>query len=344
MPLRRRKFNFRAMFVFPSIGRTVIPVTKYMGETSRRQSARASGIAGFSLWLTISFLQLPVFAILSSEKIYEFPLVPSGATVVLMAGLPGDIESENAYREQMQELLGALSARNVHHVISASDFSESLKSPDKLEVTFLKADRNSFQSLGTTLSGLTNSVVVIVWGHGGKQGSTPVFHVRGPRLTPADFGELAAGFRGPVSRWLLMFRGSGAFARQLAGEHREILSSECETTFASDPIGASLLLKLARSAPDSSFDRLAQNFGRAIGGWYEERHLARTEDPALWVGTEKPRRLLDTDTGGSFPSAEQGANQLTTAVQKLTTEEPQKATTVSADLSVAWNEIKKVQP
>ena len=280
-----------------------------------------------------------------SSTLSDEGLFPSNAIVVLLAGLAGDIESEKAYRDQLagwlQVSLSQVSAKNTFILC---DNAEAMDRPIRGEAKAFKADRQSLLALGRTLAGITNPVTVIVWGHGGKQGATPVFHVRGPRLTPQDFGELAAGFRGPVSRWLLMFRGSGAFARQLAGEHRKILSSECETTFASDPVGASLLLKLARSAPDSSFDRLAQNFGRAIGGWYEERHLARTEDPALWVGTEKPRRLLDTDAGGSFPSAEQSAYQLTMAVQKLTTEEPQKATTVSADLSVAWNEIKKVQP
>jgi len=303
-----------------------------MGGTSRRQSARASGIAGFSLWLTISFLQLPAFAIFSSEKIYEFPLVPYGAIVVLIAGLPGDIESENVYREQMQELLAALSARNVHHVISVSDFSDSLKSPDKLEVTFLKADRNSFQSLGTTLSGLTNSVVVIVWGHGGKQGSTPVFHVRGPRLTPADFQAFSRKIP-TAARWVLFFRGSGAFASQLAGSGRTILASEAATMFNSDPVSMQLLVKVFKTDPELSFGKLAEKLGQLSAAWYAERNLAATEEPTLWVDEEKPRSLATLASQNPL-----SPNQPGTLENKSEAEKPKQ---IPVDLPAVWKQIKR---
>ena len=109
----------------------------------------------------------------------------------------------------------------------------------------LKGDRGNFVSLGHTLAGGTNGLVVIAWGHGGRQGSTPVLHVRGPRITAADFKGLARQAAAGESRWVLMFRGSGAFAAELAGEGRQIIASEGETMFSDDPIGMELLLKIA---------------------------------------------------------------------------------------------------
>src|SRR5439155_25795221 len=125
---------------------------------------------------------------------------------------------------------------------------------------------------------------------GGKQGNASVFHVRGPRITPADLKAVADQAR-VESRWILLFRGSGAFASQLAGEHRQIISSECETMFSSDPIGMPVLLKLANANPQVTFVALAEDFGRAIVAWYHERNLARTEEPTLWLAGAKPRLL-----------------------------------------------------
>ena len=56
--------------------------------------------------------------------------------------------------------------------------------------------------------------MLIVNGHGGNQGDTPVFHVPGPRLTPADFGDVAKAC--PSSTWLLFFPGSGFFDYEYA--------------------------------------------------------------------------------------------------------------------------------
>src|SRR5207244_535858 len=104
-----------------------------------------------------------------AAQIDELPFIPPRARVVIIAGLPGDIESENAYREQMQLLLETVvSSGNAEKIISLSDFSESLNLPSAHGASFLKADRNNFQSLGESLSVGTNPVVVIVWGHGGR--------------------------------------------------------------------------------------------------------------------------------------------------------------------------------
>src|ERR1035438_6081961 len=69
------------------------------------------------------------------------------------------------------------------------------------------------------------------WCSGGRQGNKPVLHVRGPRITAADFKAVAGQAAAGESRWVLMFRGSGAFANELVGERRQIISSESETMF-----------------------------------------------------------------------------------------------------------------
>jgi transglutaminase-like putative cysteine protease len=250
-----------------------------------------------------------------------------------MAGLPGDVESENAYREQMQGLLESIAdAGNVRRVISISDFNESLNRPDKLDVTFLKADRSTFQNLGTTLSDATNPIVFIAWGHGGKQGYTPVFHVRGPRITPADFQALSAKLP-TASRWVVLFRGSSSFASQLAGRGRAILSSESGIMFNSDPVSMQLLVKILRADPRLAIGKLSEKVGQASAAWYRERNLAATEEPTLWLDEDKPRLL----------AAGSGRNPLIpdkhgTTENKSSSESPKQP---PADLPAAWKEIKR---
>src|SRR5439155_1836758 len=156
------------------------------------------------------------------------------------------------FTEQLQSWLEiARASTNVQQLFVLCDSPEALRRPDAADLTsgafIQKADRTNVLGLAATLTGRTNPLVVIAWGHGGRQGSTPVFHVRGPRLTPADFKALAAQTEGRESKWILLFRGSGAFARQIAGEQQKILSSECDTMFNSDPVGMAVFLKLARA-------------------------------------------------------------------------------------------------
>ena len=163
---------------------------------------------------------------------------------------------------------------------------------DRSAVSVLKGDRSGFLGLGQKLAGETNALVVIAWGHGGRQGKTPVLHVRGPRITAADFKAVASQAAARESRWVLMFRGSGAFASELAGEGRQIISSEGETMFSDDPVGMPLLLKMAKEKPELAFAGAGEELGRATEAWYTERNLARTEEPTLWVATDKPRHLV----------------------------------------------------
>jgi hypothetical protein len=192
-------------------------------------------------------------------------------------------------------------------------------------------------------------LLVIAWGHGGRQGANAVLHVRGPRLTPADFTKVAAELPASQSRWILLFRGSGEFAKQLSGANREILSSELDSSFSSDPIGMSVLLKLLRSNDSATFATLVEAFGHDTAAWYEERHLARTEEPTLWLPNEKPRPLAAVTS--EIASTDSKAKALSEAIPEVKPggsnqppTKPLEPQTVSRELPAVWKEIKKVDP
>jgi len=218
-------------------------------------------------------------------------LFPPQSTVLLLVGVPGDVESEGNYRDQLQGWLDVVASSGAAakvfvlcddpQALTLSANPERKSGAAEVEagtsnqlsvishqspVTLLKGDRSSFLGLGQKLGGTTNALVVIAWGHGGRQGNTPVLHVRGPRITAADFKGLARQAGAAESRWVLMFRGSGSFASELAGERRQIISSEGETMFSDDPVGMPLLLKTAREKPELQFGELAEEVGRATGG------------------------------------------------------------------------------
>jgi hypothetical protein len=170
----------------------------------------------------------------------------------------------------------------------------------------------------------------------------PVLHVRGPRITAADFKAVARLAAAGESRWVLMFRGSGAFANELAGEGRRIISSEGETMFADDPVGMPLLLKLAKEKPELPFQGLAEELGRATEAWYKDRNLARTEEPTLWVATDKARQLIapaaeEEDGEGKAESRKQKAES-----RELRAQSPVSGET-AGDLPEVWKEIKRVE-
>ena len=204
-------------------------------------------------------------------------------------------------------------------------------------ITLLKAERAGFVKLAETLAGRTNGLLIVAWGHGGRQRDVPVFHVRGPRLTPADFKTLADALPGGESRWILLFRGSGAFAAQLAADQRFILSSERDTMFDSDPVGMSLLPQMARGKPSVSFRKLSEGLGRATTAWYQERNLARTEEPTLWTGTEKPLLLATNAASDSFASVKADEPN-DSSTNKTSSSAPAGA------LPDAWKELKRVEP
>ena len=241
-----------------------------------------------------------------------------GATVVLVTGLPGDVESERAYEDQLHRLLEALSREPSRpaRVFVLADAPDRVRRPASLNVEVRAGSRQSLVGLARDVAAAPGPLVVMVWGHGGPQGTKPVFHVRGPRIDAADLAAFAAASGDRASQWILYFRGSGAFAEALAGAGREVLASEHRVAFRSDPVGVDLLLEALRARPEATFAELAERVGRATRQWYDDQKLARTEEPTLWTAAAA-RRLAPESTAAMTasvtpapppPSAERSAD------------------------------------
>lgn len=269
------------------------------------------------------------------------------STVVLLVGLPGDSESEGLYADQLRSWLEVLTGPGApRKVFVLCDQPQALTVPSS--VTVLAANRTNFLSLNQTLAEGAAPILIVAWGHGGRQGAVPVLHVRGPRLTPDDFSTLRNAI--PNSRWLLLFRGSGAFAHRLAGSGAEVLASEGDTMFTSDPIGMSILLKLLRKEPQVPFEDLARDFGRGTAAWYTERNLARTEEPTLWVAGQKPQALAassDDSASAGAASATPGPDRTfgTNSSSSPQTTTPARTTnSTSQALPPHWKQVRRVDP
>ncbi|HTL16595.1 MAG TPA: DUF3857 domain-containing protein, partial [Patescibacteria group bacterium] len=268
------------------------------------------------------------------------PFAGSNVTFVLVSGLPGDIESENAFQDQLRGWLEFLSIeQRAKRCVVFCDQPSAVKPPDAVRSQTFKADRANLLSLPEKIGSVPGQLRIIVWGHGGNQGATPVFHVRGPRLTPSDFASVAAKLPEGASQWVFLFRGSGAFAQAIAKPGRIVLASDDGTMFGSDPNGMPLLLKELRNHPATAFGPLAENFGRQTAGWFAERNLARTEEPTLWIDEQQPRHLAQSASELAKPVA--GSTEET----QVSIPEPVKSKTQSLlALAAGWDGIKKVRP
>ena len=281
---------------------------------------------------------------LGRATIMAEPFVSSNATVVLFCGLPGDADSENRYKDQLQgwfELLD--SAGPIKRCLAFSDQPSSIRAVAGMPVLTLKADREHFLSLPDLLGPDVKTLRVIVWGHGGKQGAAPVLHVRGPRITAADLVNVSDRLPVRDSEWVLLFRGSGGFAQALGARGSAVVASESDMMFESDPIGMELLLKTMRAHPAVAFPDLAELLGRSTREWYGQRNLARTEEPTLWADGQV--RALDSREPHP-PDAEPGAMQHELANSSLPPGElgPKSDRGLTEDVAPAWEQIRKVNP
>src|SRR5206468_8521502 len=82
--------------------------------------------------------------------------------------------------------------------------------------------------------------------------------------------------------------------------------------------------------------KLAEELGRATAAWYTERRLARTEEPTLWTGNDKPRLLATSSAENSAPADKPEASE---SPQKKLIPEP---TPAPADLPAFWKELGRV--
>jgi len=231
---------------------------------------------------------------------FPFSLIASDSftkdrPVVILAGLPGDMESEKTYTDETAKLLELLNNPSMRpgNVVLLSNLSALPDFKPSYPFEKLSNERISFLGLGKKFEPpATESPVFIIFGHGGTQGATPVFHVPGPRLTPTDLLDVAGA--NSASTWLLFFPGSSAFAAEIQAPQRTVLASEAGQVFSQDPISFGLFLDLLKSEAD--LNRLAAQLGAATDHWYTSRSLARTEEPALWIDGQAPRKLIGSSS------------------------------------------------
>lgn len=222
----------------------------------------------------------------------------AGADVVVLNGIAGDVESERAYEDQMRALLERLArpASRPRSLVVLTDAPARVTSPAGLDARVEAISRAAVLGLARTLPP-DGRVVLFAWGHGGRQRDTPVFHVRGPRVTPDD---LAAALGDRAALVWLSFRGSGGFAARVAAANRRVFSSDDDVPSSSDPVGFERLLDAWRTREQDAFDALAAATGRATAAWYVAQGLARTEEPTLRAEGAPARGLADaTPEAGS---------------------------------------------
>ena len=266
----------------------------------------------------------------------------NGEHLVVLTGLPGDVEREAAYERDLARLLEILALPNARpRRLTIFTDSGSADLPAGLQAEVLRSSRENVLNLE-----LDGRATFFVWGHGGTIGPKAVFHVRGPRIETGDLSALAEAV--PASRWILFFNHSGAFARALQGPGREILASENQTVYRSSPEGLAHVLEILRGAPDLSLDQLGRRFGPRIVGWYEENHLARQEDPYLWLGDEEAvhlAALAKEEVVAEQASSAQASPAQTTPAQTTDHRDKAEAGKVAeVDPTAVWETVRPISP
>lgn len=265
----------------------------------------------------ILFLCVAVWAnVANSEAAEDRPLVDD--QMILLSGLPGDVESDNAYRRRLRVFLDffesqSVKPENVHILVHDPEHADIPERWRKTADIRIASRANLLELARNSVSG---PATVIVWGHGGDLRGQAVFHVAGPRITADDMKTFGAG------KFLLFFTGSGDFAQVLKAENRKIFASENATRFTNDPIGIDIILGAWKKQPGLTLDQLARAAGPQIAAWYKERSLARTEEPTLFIATEEP-----------FPVAEMSSSS-----------NPDEAPTSLGETTGRWKSVTKVSP
>src|SRR5260221_14664974 len=120
-----------------------------------RRHLRAHGPAAMLILFSI--------AALSVKANEQDSFIPRQATVILMSSLAGDVESENAYRDQLQAWLDIVATSNARRTIVLCDAPEPVLLPANSEKTALQPGAGNFLGLAAMLAGETNPLVVIAW-------------------------------------------------------------------------------------------------------------------------------------------------------------------------------------
>ena len=81
---------------------------------------------------------------------------------------------------------------------------------------------------------------------------------------------------------------------------------------------------------------------RGTEAWYKDRSLARTEEPTLWVATDKPRQLIVAAAEEDAGAAKKAEDTKPGATNTVSAAEPA-AAVMPGDLPEVWKEIKQVE-
>ena len=100
---------------------------------------------------------------------------------------------------------------------------------------------------------------------------------------------------------------------------------------------------MLRDKPQLPFTELADELGKATEDWYTERHLARTEEPTIWLNADKARQLAVPVAEDNALASVKPAEAKDTATNTVGSAESPAATTTN-ELTAVWKEIKRVEP
>lgn len=94
------------------------------------------------------------------------PFLRSDSIVVLLSGLPGDLESESTYRDQLRSWLDILESAHPKQIFALTDNPESISVPatasaNTVPIKVFSASRSNFLFLGSILTNRLDSLVVI---------------------------------------------------------------------------------------------------------------------------------------------------------------------------------------
>lgn len=284
---------------------------------------------------SIVFLCLALLASFTPASAKSFA---SGADVILIAGIAGDVETESEYEEIASNLMNWLKSTDPAPA-SVTIFADMATewTDDRFPIQKLEAKQLALKKFIESRKNNDRPLVCFLWGHGGEQKGTPVFHVKGPRIEPADLESLKNAWPNQPSFWTLAFRHSGSFSKALAADLSQSISSEGEVVYNSDPLLMRQASRVLRENPNLSFEDFAKDAAKKVDTLYKENGVARTEDPIFWNGKEPPAYLISKDQGNAFVEAKPEAPRAKPVEAKT-------ETAISNESKEIWETIQSVDP
>jgi len=230
---------------------------------------------------------------------------PAATHALVIVGLGGEPQLTADFEQQARALVGALEERHgvarervallTEQEGGAAGRSDGRSTREGIERAFARlAERSAPDDL----------VLVVLVGHGSRQGDAARFHLPGPDLTAADFARLARGLRGRELVFVNTTSASGGFVPALSGPGRTVITATREAETNATRFAEHFVAALARDVADADKDgrvSLLEAFD------YARRETARAYEQEKHLLTE--HALLDDDgdgVGSLEPTAAKG--------------------------------------